>query len=195
MLKTTANDLSVVDVFAFVARPVILDYFPPNSCIQSTHIAIECLKAFGMEAQPIAVKWMVLNEARKVAHVGGVVGKERDHLRKLNPDWHTKQEGGWAGHLIAVAPGFMIDASFDQANNPEHGLNIPPFILAVPVPPSIPLDSIAANLQLSTDNGELLKVNYTPSGDQSFYFTPAWESDDIQPAVRRIVRQMRKEIA
>lgn len=48
---------AVIHSFAMVARPIILEYFPPRSCISSTRIVIECLQAFGILARPIPVQF------------------------------------------------------------------------------------------------------------------------------------------
>ena len=46
-----------------LARPVLLDYFAPSSCVAATRIGIDVLAAFGITAIPVPVRLQVINAA------------------------------------------------------------------------------------------------------------------------------------
>ncbi len=174
----------IIARYAEVARPVILEFFPPNSCIASTRITIEVLSRFGIKAQPVPVCFVAECRERQLAYVSGIDLKGRAHQIQ-----HATVDA-WRGHLVAVAHRHLIDASFDQCSMPDHGVPIPPFVFVVPLPDSIRPREIHAVLELVTDTGEKLKVQYFPLRDETFSEAPAWELDHLQPAIEMICRRM-----
>lgn len=180
--------------FAAVARPMILAFFPPNSCIAASRIAVEVLQRFGVSAEAVPVSLIVEAKARALAFVSGVKLKGgATELRPSGPD-------SWAGHVVVIASGFgkrryLIDASFDQCSMPDHGVPVPPCVLVVPIEQaSIEPENIAAELALETDTGEMLHVMYWPLRDRSFVTAPAWETGHLQPVIELICEQMQERV-
>lgn len=189
-------DHEIIAHYAAIARPLILEFFPPNCCVAASRVTIECLRSFGVDAVAVAMKLVVECRPREVAYLVGLSRAERRKAKKQAAAWTDRaQPDAWNGHLVVVARGerrqFMIDPSFDQASMPGHGVTIPPCILVVPVGAEIPPDSIGAELELVTDDGEELRVRYIPSGDSGFTHLPAWGTDHVAPLVQMICERMR----
>lgn len=187
----------IIARYAEVARPLILQFTGPHSCIAAARTTIECLRLFGVPALALPVRWSVYCREKNFAYVSG-----------LDPETKAKAQNAaavfidqgtpstWDGHLVVVAgtgsKRYLIDASFDQASAPEYGVTIHPMVLVVPInDATIPSGSIAATLQLQAETGEIMEVDYVPSGDHSFESAPAWGTDHLQILIALICRRMR----
>jgi hypothetical protein len=179
----------IVRRYASVARPVILEFFPPNSCIAASRITIEVLRRFGIKAQAVPVSMVVQSKSRDLAFVSGLDMKGRAH--QIRP----ASKNAWNGHCIAIAGGHLIDASFDQCDMADRGVHIPPYILTVRIGDKVRLNSFHAVLEMITDDGEALEVQYFPLNDWSFLQSPAWETDHLQPAIQLICARMSEPVS
>ena len=182
------NGNEIIQRFAYVARPVILSYFPSNSCIASTRIAIEVLARFGVEADALAVGMIVEVKALSLAYVSGFAVRHLATILRLD-------SAPWDGHLVAIATvgesRYLVDASFDQVSMPEQGLQIAPFVFVAPLPdPTLLTGTIGMILTLVSDTGQKISVRYSPIPNQTFRDAPAWETDHLQPAIATICKLM-----
>lgn len=176
----------IVQCYAETARPVILQFFPRNSCVASCRITMEVLRRFGIRGQVVPVSMIVEAKAFELAFVtGGVDLKNRAHEVRSS-------RNGWEGHCIVIAGGYLIDPSFDQCDMSDRGVAVPLYILVSPFASRIKPRSFQAELKLVTDSGVTLDVRYVPLSDWSFLGAPAWETDHIEPAIRMITEKMRR---
>lgn len=179
----------VVEAFAQVARPTILKFFPPNSCVASTRIAMECFSRFGLRSEATASKLMVLDVALERAYVSGF-REEREDMEARALSFETLSEvGSYDRHVVClVERRWLVDASFDQAS--RAGVRITPHVFTL----EFPRDFVASgSLHLSVvaeHEGVTLEVQYVTLPDRSFEATPAWETDHLQLPIALICADM-----
>src|SRR5215831_7294864 len=92
------------------------------TCISSTKIAYLCLTKMGIEARPLACKYVCSWEEKLLCHAVGVT-EDLNEARLKNPtlnavplsaDWQPAN--GWDGHLVLVTPdGLLIDPNVDES--------------------------------------------------------------------------------
>jgi hypothetical protein len=192
---------AVIHSFAMVARPIILEYFPPRSCISSTRIVIECLQAFGILARPIPVQFSLCVPSQKLAYLAcgpDELSRARQHNQVV--ELKPFSGAGWPGHLIALAEGrYWIDASFDQAFHSfvdagrlAPGIETPQIhVLELRLP--LPDGEFALDALGEMEGGAEVRITYTSLADESYRQCAAWEFDTAtQAASRRIVRRMQR---
>jgi hypothetical protein len=130
----------ILAAFAAVARPLIRQHFPANSCIASTRIAIKVARTFGLRARPLAARVWVANEA-----LMALLAKTPDPTHAQVLDWKRMgaaglsiggekparfENGLWNRHLLAVVERqWLVDASIDQGNE-RGGLAVPGVLVA-----------------------------------------------------------------
>lgn len=184
-MANVASRTAVVDAFEAVARPEILKWFPANSCIASSRIAVECLGLFGVEAVGVAAT--LIARCGTLAYVVGMNPREKARAKKQAGSFVERTSpNGIDGHVVAVVPGeWLIDASFDQV---DVGFPINP------APLLIPLDGRRADslhVKGSVKIGlELVQIEYLTNPRRWFKLTPAWETDHLQPVIWAIARKM-----
>lgn len=135
---------SPIDAFIVAAAPVFRENFRPDSCLNSTRVFIEVMKAFGVTARPLSVTAMALN--RVFVELAGRRGslpseKECQEWVKLG-GWalgidtvgNRAQGIGWPGHLVAIVEDRLVDSSARQFSRPEKEIVIPD-IFDGPIPP------------------------------------------------------------
>jgi hypothetical protein len=126
-----------------VARPIMLDgHVRPDSCIAMTAVAVEVMRYFGYDANPLNVEVLIVNRAWREALERGEfdptvklpdalfeagayglgLGVESQRLEKLA----RGEEAG--GHVVAVVDRYLVDLSLDQASRPQHGIDLAPRI-------------------------------------------------------------------
>lgn len=117
-------------------RPAILERFRPSSCIASTRVAVEVLRAHGFPAWAQATRAMFTSPGWSVAIAGT----------------GDMAEGQYDAHVVAVAREgqrhVLVDLSADQASRPERGLIVEPVAFAFdgtwPIGKRLPSGAIAA---------------------------------------------------
>jgi len=185
--------------FAVVARPIIRDVFPTDSCIASSRIAIAALGAFGLRVQPIAATVQVdnailhrllsANATPSAAEVTTwqALGAYGVAIGQGIPAQCTDDDG-WHGHLVAVANGtWLIDASADQMNRPKAGIELPG-VFVVPLP--TPLPACPSAIQMDLPDGSHLVYGLHPS-NRTFRTARDWElSARAQAVVQTIIGAM-----
>jgi|SRR5271155_2083769 len=115
--------------FASIARPEIRQDHTAASCIASTWITIEVMRHFGVPARAVTVKTEVSNA--RYLELERKLGRRPDPGATENGAWLVgigvqKEEGCIGAHLVAILNDrILVDASIDQANDPEHGIVLP----------------------------------------------------------------------
>jgi len=164
-------------------RPLMAHSFSRDSCIAATRICIDSLAAFGVVAEPVAVRVVIFNPAmvRNIERFGRLPSSREETL-----EWYERcgawsvgigsglsQPGRWPGHLVAyvAAHRLLIDLSLDQATRREHGIVLNPTVLEVPV------DSPFFNGEplIETINGCLL--SYERISNDGYQVSPNWHVD------------------
>lgn len=121
------------------ARPLICEEFRADSCIASTRIGLDVLDYFGILAEPLAVCVTIFNPVMvERRNLGDQLPQNKTEME----EW-VKKYGAWAvgvgyggdqgpmkwpGHLVMlVEKTLMLDLSIDQANRPQHNIELHPF--------------------------------------------------------------------
>ena len=134
-----------------------------------------------------------------MAFVTGITPEEQANARRSAGKYielATGAGGGWNGHVIVKAPGFVIDPSFDQALDAfaEAGCRIDdaPRIAVFPLRGVKLPEDFCATFTAVLDDDTKITAQYDALFDTTFADQPAWETDQIQPAIRAIVAKMKK---
>jgi hypothetical protein len=193
------NTGAVVRAFARVARRIILRHLNRRSCIASSRITIECLKNFGIESSPVPVRFILRAPDLHMVFVAGISPEEQASARRSARKYielATGPGGGWNGHVIVKAPGFVIDPSFDQALDAfaEAGCRIDdaPRIAVFPLQGVKLPEDFCATFTATLDDDTKITAQYDALFDTTFADQPAWETEHIQPAIRAIISKMKK---
>lgn len=180
---SSAHSDRVLEAFAQVARPPMVKAWGRNCCINATRATILALRHFGVNAEPFPCKLCVEDRAINVAKLVGFTREERAGINAKNTpacvlDRSVPGEG-WEGHVaVVVERRVLLDPSFDQATEPDLGLDIPEHMLMIPVPASFADGGQEIRMEGTIDDGPLLRIRYWPSGDMSFKTQEAWTGVD-----------------
>jgi hypothetical protein len=129
---------AVLQAMIQVARPIILESYTPDCCIESTWISIEVLRRFGAEAVPLPVQVALFNGPAWRLHT---LGFPIDGLAwKTQSAWSvgvgygtTSAPDRWNGHLVAIVPtddgDWLLDLSIGQVHRPGRNLDVGPMLL------------------------------------------------------------------
>lgn len=178
-----ANSDRVLEVFGRVARRPMVQAWGRNCCIAASRTAILALGRFGVAAKAFPCKLCVEDPARNVAKRVGFTRTERQEINARNNPARVVDRSvpgeGWEGHLaVVVEKRLLLDASFDQAAEPEMGLVIPEHVLMIPVPESFAAGTQEVKIEGAIDDGPLLRVRYWPTDNRSFKSEEAWRGLD-----------------
>jgi hypothetical protein len=163
-----------LDRFARVARPIMLRWMTPNSCIGATKLAQLVLRHFAIELVPVATAFGFEVADAKYGYVSGVRGKEKARIRREAAAWVDRYSGSemWNGHLVGIAAErFLLDCSFDQVSSPEHGVVVDPVCLLIDMGRDGAAEfreSGQVELGLVMDDGRKARVMYSPMSDHSW---------------------------
>jgi hypothetical protein len=184
------------------ARPIILEYFRPDSCIASTHILIRVLDHFGVHAEPLPLKIVVGNKPFWRLVADGKIPPATKEMLDKHGAWSVGIDGkgalvldgrglpGYSGHLVAYCPqhNFFLDGSLDQANRPHKNI-IVPGLVRVPVP-RLFFSKLDPHLALHVDFVDCA-VEYYRHDDFAFRLSIDWlDHKRVKAPVRRIVEQL-----
>jgi hypothetical protein len=122
-----------IAAFAKMARPIMRRYMSANSCIAAARTTIEVLRIFGIPAAALPVKYSFAVPSRLYQRVAGLSDEERAEVRKKVVAFREEkdEEGGWEGHLIVLASGYLLECTIDQMGSEEFGVRLPEEILAI----------------------------------------------------------------
>ncbi len=194
-----AHSDRVLEAFARVARKPMVRAWGRNCCIAATRATIIALARFDVRAEPFPCKICVEDPAINVAKLVGFTSEERrDINERTRPasviDRNVPGEG-WEGHVaVLVERRVLLDASFDQAAEPDMGLVIPEHVLVIPVPESFADGGHEAQIEGNVDDGPLLRVRYWPTGNRSFLQEDAWRGADTRIVAAHISMLVEEEL-
>lgn len=171
-----------------------------SHCINGTRVTIDALSRFGIRALPVSCLAIAMNSVwldRLSEHEGFPASKEQSDEWKaaggycvgIDPDPET---GGYPGHLVCYAKGFLLDSSSGQFSRPQHNMPVPP-CLYVPVPRNWHLST--KNVWMSNDTTTL---SYLPVPNERRYLqAPGWGRTDANremtaALIDGIARRMRE---
>lgn len=207
---------AILDGLTQHARPLILDHYRADSCIASTRVAIEVLRYFGLNAEPLPLLVLAFNaEAARMIEEGADLPTVHAETLKYSTDdpggpWtiavgtgrqarHSGDEG-WAGHLVAAIPDLkvVIDLSIDQINRPHKTMNF------TPVWSIVPEDDWWAgevnNAFFRTDEDCLLILDRNALDPDGYKASTNWTMKDhsktaIKQIVGQAIRQVRADLS
>lgn len=203
MATTTVSALAhsdrVLEVFECIARRPMVQAWGRNCCINATRTTILVLERFGVAARPFSCKLAVEDRARNVAKLVGFTREERAAINERHQPAHVLDRSvpgeGWEGHVaVIVEKRVLLDASFDQAAEPDMGLVIPEHVLMIPVPATFADGQQEVVFEGTIDDGPLLRVRYWPSRDRSFKSEEAWRGLDSRVMAAHISLLMEEEL-
>jgi len=129
---------AVLQAMIQVARPIILQSYTPDCCIEATWIAIEVLRRFGAEAVPLPVQVALFNGPAWRLHglgfrIDGLAWKTQSAWSVGVGYGTTSAPDRWNGHLVAIVPtddgDWLLDLSIGQAHRPGRNLDVGPMLL------------------------------------------------------------------
>jgi hypothetical protein len=173
---------------ADAARAAVLTRFRPDSCIATTRVVIEVLRAFGVPARPWPVNVKIFNAAAwPLANARVPVAEWPGDAWSVGIDVRNGRDG--VGHLVAVSGLRMIDASIDQASRPGMNMELVP--LVAPIPEGFDLAGGRELLYGRGDSG--VRLTYGPSGSRVFASSPHWRRDnaDVRACAGQAIRAVR----
>lgn len=116
-----------------------LDYPQKDTCILSTAIAIDVLKALGIACRPLSVEAIIGNRP-----FGERVLSEGFSFKANDPWWQSSgaysigfgfsQEalpGKTIGHLVSLSENHILDLTLDQADRPTKGIHTNPSLISI----------------------------------------------------------------
>lgn len=178
-MTTTLLSQVAVDV-----RNNILATHKPNSCIETTRLAILVLDRLGLPARAQSVRAAILNvQARDLIERGVPMAQWPPSAWSLACGYDTNPNEGddWSGHLVAVVrepgkPRVIMDASADQFDRPGK-LNVPGPVLTTVTGLWTPRDPMARVLADQTT-----VISYEPFAPsdpqgQDYLRARAWTRD------------------
>jgi len=131
----------LISEFLSYARPLILEYFDPDSCIASTRVTIETMKYFGLDFKPLVTQALVFNKpAWTHFRDNELEVNDMEAWGEIDGSWSVglgfppnKNYKGFVGHLIAHSKSLsiIIDCSLDQATRPKHGIIVKPMAFTI----------------------------------------------------------------
>lgn len=126
-MKPSLDEL--LDFLAETGRKEILKSYRKDSCIASTRIGVEFLRAFGYSARPVPVKQTILNGPMKET-IDRKLDEplEGSYILAIEGTDHMGEDGGWDGHLIFTIEDNLVDLSLDQATRPHKGIFLEPLV-------------------------------------------------------------------
>lgn len=209
-VKSPSFDLDteqkVIASFVELARPIMLEFFSPNSCIACSRIAIEVFRLFGIRLRPHPVSFLLHIPKLNLAYTSGW---RKDQITGVEPDRHRASpfRTGWEGHVIVQSRRFLIDPSFDQAFYAFAGSDADnssavtprPLIAAFPMAETFRRNDFSIEFKVLIEGitGEQVpaEIRYDSNRDMSFLATPAWETDHLRPVIDKIYAAMKEALA
>lgn len=171
--------LQVIEALAAEARPLILRYWRPDSCIASSRIGQLVLAHFGIRSQPLAVRVLIFNGPlwRRLARGDRPERGQVEQLYQEDGSWSvglgfpSGRPEGWPGHLILIssAPKLLIDLSLDQASRPKRGIELRPLLRATTAP------FLRGEEELPVQMGTTALAYQAMPGERSYLSSPDWQ--------------------
>jgi hypothetical protein len=183
--------MTLFEAMGPIVAPTLEQYFGRRDlCILAARVAIDVAAYFGVHAEPMPVQVTLYNEsfARHVADE--FAGVDRTDVASWGDDsWSVgigcglpERDGGWDGHLIAVANGWFGDFSIQQAERLQHNIVTGPAVVG-PVTGSM--------WKAVNDTGTA--VEYRRIDDDRWRRAPDWkDAARRRQPVGKIIRAMKE---
>lgn len=179
------------------ARPIILEYYTPDSCIASTRIALDVLRHFGIETYALSVKAMLFNRIYRDHYEAiGRAPSDQEAEAWFAAGAHSIGLGyggdgradRWPGHLVAIAArSYLVDLSLDQAARPQKDMEVTGH--ATPVTEAFLRGR--GVLGIEAHDGTLITYQAVV-GDKSYQASPNWTTPE-SACIQRIIQEMVEE--
>jgi hypothetical protein len=195
--------VEIIEAIRLYARPEILKWYRPDSCIASSRVVFDLLRHYEMRPLAMACHVRILNAALlKRIEKEGRHPKDEAEIRKWSRgdgSWNIGLGGTgqvrpnrWDGHLVVLAyGGVMIDVSIDQANRPRKNIALKPIVMTVD--PSWGTGEADAP---TMENGCLLVYRAIP-GDRDWVRTTGWSGHkDVRETIcRHVIEKVERHLA
>jgi hypothetical protein len=170
----------------------------PAECLLYTRIVVEAARRLGLDAYPLAVRYVLYPpgwETSKVVVALGTTAAERaaSGATWLEPAGSAER---WPGHVLAVVDRrWLVDPTLDQANRYCPALELAPFAYRVPdAREAERWQRGRATATITTTDGTTMRLDARPR-DRSFRAEPAWTRDDLALVVAGAVLAVRQRTA
>lgn len=185
----------IVAKFARIARPIMREWMPANSCIAAARVVIETMEIFNLRAVAMPVCFAFQVPARKYARVAGFSAEERAEMESSAASWQDDltRGPGWNGHLIVLVEGrWLLDPSLDQAASPEFGVDVPAEVFVIDTKGHSwnPGETFEAECKFVLDSGDTGSLMYRSTHDVSYLETEAWTDEGLPLLACSIASQM-----
>lgn len=170
----------VLGALVDIGQPTLSTYYAPNCCIAATRLATRVLELTGYQAYP-QVMWA---RAGNAAFCDAVMDDQPEHeweargVRYVEVNTEATEPGRFAGHLVAVCHGTLIDLSAGQFNRPEKNIIVPASV-ALDIPPQ--WKDVPIGRQL--DGGGILIYRARYGALTDYRDAPDWNVGRVLPAV------------
>ncbi len=125
-------------IFAEVASEVFAERWPPDHCLPGSRVAVEVFKKLGIDAKPLSAETLAMNRVwrEQVAAKGRWPESQQEADRwvaaggfsfAVTPAPRLDQ---WAGHLVVIARGCLVDSAAVQFQRPDKKLTPPDIVVA-----------------------------------------------------------------
>lgn len=121
--------------FALLSRDDVIR----ESCIASTKITQEVLRAIGVHSRPLVVSVNIFNQpmARRLAAGQVPIPGNAGRWFEEDGSWSVgvahdadPQPGAFSAHMTLIADNrFLVDSSLDQMSRPHRGINLAPVVI------------------------------------------------------------------
>lgn len=197
------RDIDIISITTALVPRLIDNYFlgvpGMNTCILSTRVGLEVLRAFQVRARAVPVRVGIFNEPM-VTRIGkeGRFPREGEVLKwnKEDGSWGLGigetgrvEEGRFDGHMVLLAHGrVLVDLSIQQSNRPLRKIVLEPFAFTVGD------GFLEGEQQTVVLNRCTLRYDYFPEAE-GWQMTPDWrEVDRRQPIVDAVIRNIKLEL-
>lgn len=204
--------LALVDLLpaGFAMTGETVDGRRRGRCIEAVRIATAVLPAAGVACRPMPCDALVYNAAARelvtagvpladwpaAAHSLGVAVDGDAYAERgmvpggrggaLEPGGSLSEpyrRSGWAGHLVTVGDGWLLDLTAGQFARPDRGIVVEDAIAG-------PLEEASAGVEVDLDEGGILVYRWRPEAAR-WRRTPAWRQDVRRELVELMVERIR----
>lgn len=181
----------LLDRLAPVVREEIRRDFLPNCCIATAAILRRVFRHFRFMSSPVPVEVVVRNPRMvELYRRGNVPGGDLDLWFRATGAYSVgavrESFGGFAGHLVTQVQDVLVDASLDQCNRPDHGIELPSFMVTN-IAPGFEMGRSQAGI---VNGCEVLMSRLR--GDSTWRTAPDWTNEDrARRAVNAIIERVR----
>ena len=177
-------------------------YLNRGGCILATRASIEIMQYFGLRPKALAVtvfacndqfKDRVMKEGRWPDPAELVQWEKEDGSWTvgIGYDGQKTQPGRWAGHLVTVCDGWMLDLTIGQASRPQRNMTLPQsWILEV-------WDDVTSGQQrlMGEHKGGASVVYDARPNDTSYTVAPDWKDRERHQLIcGPVIRSLRSEL-